>query len=316
MGQKVHNNAILLDGAPLKTAIHGAVRMRPSVEAIQEFRVEAGWYSAEYGTQSGAQIIATIRPGTNDFHGVLFEFLRNEKLDARNFFGTRRDLLKRNQFGAAVGGPVFIPRLYNGKNRTFFFTLWSHQFERQRNTMRPAVLTDCARNGVFRYWEVYQNGNINQITSGLGTANPINQSVDSFGNPVRPEQPHVLGKHSIVGADGTTFRSRDDLHRMKAKHRDIAIAAIADRFAAITRADSMRRVFDHTKPVSLRKLVNALEIARLARQMYNNNSFRQLLFPLSNDEFRGKRLLSRRELPGRNFAGRIFCLVVRALFNK
>ena len=86
MGQKVHNNAILLDGASLRTSIHGAVRMRPSVEAIEEFKVESGWYSAEYGTQSGAQIIATMRAGTNAFHGVLFHFLRNDKLDARNFF--------------------------------------------------------------------------------------------------------------------------------------------------------------------------------------------------------------------------------------
>ena len=116
MGQKVHNNAILLDGAPLRTSIHGAVRMRPSVEAIEEFRVEAGWYSAEYGTQSGAQIVATIRPGTNEFHGVLFEFLRNDILDARNFFelpGRAKQPLRRNTFGGVLSGPIL-------KNRTFF----------------------------------------------------------------------------------------------------------------------------------------------------------------------------------------------------
>src|SRR5947209_9675605 len=82
MGQKVHNNAVQLDGAPLKTSMHGVIRMRPSVEAIEEFRVESGWYSAEYGTQSGAQIVATIRPGANAFHGTAFEFLRNNVLDA------------------------------------------------------------------------------------------------------------------------------------------------------------------------------------------------------------------------------------------
>jgi hypothetical protein len=129
MGQKVHNNAILLDGAPLKTAIHGAVRMRPSVEAIQEFRVESGWYSAEYGTQSGAQIIATLRPGTNDFHGVLFHFLRNEKLDARNFFeqpGTTKTPLRRNTFGGVVSGPIL-------RNRTFF-TFNAELFRERRSS--------------------------------------------------------------------------------------------------------------------------------------------------------------------------------------
>ena len=136
MGQKVHNNAIYLDGAPLKTAIHGAVRMRPSVEAIEEFRVEAGWYSAEYGTQSGAQIVATIRPGTNEFHGTLFEFLRNEVLDAHSFFdppGSKRTPLRRNTFGGVVSGPVWIPKVYSGRNRTFF-TFNGELYRERRST--------------------------------------------------------------------------------------------------------------------------------------------------------------------------------------
>jgi hypothetical protein len=120
-GQKFHNNNIYLDGAPLRTSIHGMVRMRPSVEAIQEFRVETGWYSAEYGQQSGAQIISTIRPGTNAFHGVLFEFLRNDKFDARNFFqkdpvsGEPREKnpYRRNLFGGVLSGPII-------RNKTFF----------------------------------------------------------------------------------------------------------------------------------------------------------------------------------------------------
>ncbi len=129
MGQKVHNNAILLDGASLRTSIHGAVRMRPSVEAIQEFRVEAGWYSAEYGTQSGAQIVATIRPGTNEYHGVLFHFLRNDALDARNFFenpALKKQPLRRNTFGGVISGPIL-------KNRTFF-TANGEFFRERRST--------------------------------------------------------------------------------------------------------------------------------------------------------------------------------------
>ncbi|MBK9170954.1 MAG: TonB-dependent receptor [Bryobacterales bacterium] len=129
-GQKVHNNAIMLDGAPLRTSIHGVVRMRPSVEAIQEFRIEAGWYSAEYGTQSGAQIIASIRPGTNEFHGVGFHFLRNEVFDARNFFenpNIKKQPLRRNTFGGVLSGPII-------KNRTFF-TL-NGEFYRERRSVQ------------------------------------------------------------------------------------------------------------------------------------------------------------------------------------
>ncbi len=136
MGQKVQNNAVYLDGAPLRTSIHGAVRMRPSVEAIEEFRVEAGWYSAEYGTQSGAQIVATIRPGTNDFHGTLFEFLRNDVLDAHNFFdspGSKKQPLRRNTFGGVLSGPVWIPGIYNGRNRTFF-TFNGELYRERRST--------------------------------------------------------------------------------------------------------------------------------------------------------------------------------------
>jgi hypothetical protein len=139
MGQKVHNNQILLDGASLKTAIHGSVRMRPSVEAIEEFRVEAGWYSAELGTQSGAQIVATIRPGTNEFHGTLFHFLRNEKLDARNFFElptNRKTPLRRNTFGGVVSGPVF-------RNRTFF-TFNGELFRERRSTAGFGIYPSAA----------------------------------------------------------------------------------------------------------------------------------------------------------------------------
>lgn len=137
MGQKVQNNAIYLDGAPLRTSIHGAVRMRPSVEAIEEFRVEAGWYSAEYGTQSGAQIVATIRPGTNQFHGTLFEFLRNDVLDARNVFelpGSAKQPLRRNTFGGVLSGPIWIPKLYDGHNKSFF--TFNGELYRERRSTR------------------------------------------------------------------------------------------------------------------------------------------------------------------------------------
>ena len=122
-GQKMHNNNIILDGAPLRTGIHGMVRMRPSVEAIQEFRVEAGWYNAEYGTQSGAQIITSIRPGTNEFHGTLFHFFRAEELDARNFFenpNLPKRPLTRNTFGGVISGPIIQNRLFFTANLESF----------------------------------------------------------------------------------------------------------------------------------------------------------------------------------------------------
>lgn len=130
MGQKVHNNWIMLDGAPLRTSIHAAVRMRPSVEALQEFKVEAGFYSAEYGTQSGAQIISAIRPGGNTFNGVLFHFLRNEKLDARNFFenpATPKRPLRRNNYGGVLSGRIIRDKLFFTGNYEAFIERRSNQ---------------------------------------------------------------------------------------------------------------------------------------------------------------------------------------------
>jgi hypothetical protein len=115
--------------------------MRPSVEAIEEFRVEAGWYSAEYGTQSGAQIVATIRPGGNTPQGTLFHFLRNDILDARNFFElptNRKTPLRRNTFGGVISAPVWIPKIYDGHNRTFF-TFNGELFRERRSTQGFAI---------------------------------------------------------------------------------------------------------------------------------------------------------------------------------
>ena len=143
-GQKMHNNNIILDGAPLRTGIHGMVRMRPSVEAVSEFRVEAGWYNAEYGTQSGAQIITTIRPGTNEFHGTLFHFFRAEELDARNFFENDPSVpkrpLTRNTYGGVLSGPIV-------KNKLFFTANVEILGERRSNQSFATYPTQLMRNG-------------------------------------------------------------------------------------------------------------------------------------------------------------------------
>jgi len=100
----------------------------PSVDAVQEFKVQQTNFSAEYG-QSGSTIVNLItRSGTNQLHGSAFDFLRNNKLDSQDYFVNQYPApyntlphLERNVFGGTVGGPVYIPHLYNGKNRTFFF---------------------------------------------------------------------------------------------------------------------------------------------------------------------------------------------------
>src|SRR5215510_1345379 len=93
----------------------------PSVEAITEFAVDTNGFKAEYGQAGGGVMTFVSKSGTNQIHGSAYDFLRNDALDARGFFPLTKSVYKQNDFGASVGGPVWIPKLYNGKNRTFFF---------------------------------------------------------------------------------------------------------------------------------------------------------------------------------------------------
>jgi hypothetical protein len=111
-GGQANKTEFLLDGVSNQEQLFDGVQFTPSVDAIQEFRVEGNAFSAEYG-RGDALINATIKSGTNQFHGVLWEFLRNSELDARNFFDISKAPYKQNQFGGTLGGPIL-------RNRTFF----------------------------------------------------------------------------------------------------------------------------------------------------------------------------------------------------
>jgi hypothetical protein len=111
---------------PASTAL-GTTQALVSVDALQEFRVESSTYSAEYGRNPGGQISMVTRSGTNDWHGNVFDYFRNEALDANSWFNdntvpiTRKPPERQNDFGGTLGGPIRIPHFYDGKNRTFFF---------------------------------------------------------------------------------------------------------------------------------------------------------------------------------------------------
>lgn len=125
----------------------------PPVDAIQEFKVQTADYTAELGRGAGAVLNATIKSGTNQLHGNLWEFLRNDKLDAANFFDNSGGLLKgeyrQNQFGGTLGGPIVIPRVYNGKDKTFFFVSYQGTRIRQGQTYTTSVPTANERNSNY-----------------------------------------------------------------------------------------------------------------------------------------------------------------------
>jgi len=140
--------SFLLDGVDVSEQHQGGTFIQTSIDALQEFSVQQSPYSAEYN-RGGAFFNATTKSGTNKFHGGIFEFIRNDKLDARNFFALKRQTLKRNQFGGDIGGPVSIPHLYNGKDKTFFFLDYEAQRLRQGLVFNNTVASNAQRNGDF-----------------------------------------------------------------------------------------------------------------------------------------------------------------------
>ena len=124
-GGRANGNEFLLDGAPNSAASQNQPVINANPDMVQEFKVETNSFAAEYGRSTGGVFNVVTRSGTNQLHFGLYEFFRNDKLNANDWFanrsGTQRAPFRFNQFGGTVGGPVSIPKLYNGKNRTFFF---------------------------------------------------------------------------------------------------------------------------------------------------------------------------------------------------
>ncbi|MBS1828504.1 MAG: TonB-dependent receptor [Acidobacteria bacterium] len=144
-GARGINGNFLLDNADHNEAQTNLPRPFPNVDAVQEFSVQTSSFDAQYGRGVGGVVNVVTKGGTNEFHGSLFEFFRNYKLNAANFF-TGRDALKRNQFGGALGGPIV-------KDRTFFFV--SYQGTRIRSATPGALRTapsEAMKNGNFAEW--------------------------------------------------------------------------------------------------------------------------------------------------------------------
>jgi Carboxypeptidase regulatory-like domain/TonB dependent receptor len=147
-GVRGRQTTFLMDGVDITDHHQGGSLIQTSIDALQEFKVQQSAYSAEF-SHAGGLLNATTKSGTNQFHGGLFEFLRNDKLDARNFFAREREVLKRNQFGGTIGGPVTIPKLYSGRNKTFFFGSYEAMRERQGLVFNSIVPTAAMKRGEF-----------------------------------------------------------------------------------------------------------------------------------------------------------------------
>ncbi|MBI3682755.1 MAG: carboxypeptidase regulatory-like domain-containing protein [Acidobacteria bacterium] len=148
---------ILQDGAPATVPENSpgtfATATLPSVERVQEFKVQTNSFSAEFGRTTGGIINLVVKSGTNQYHGSVYEYLRNSRLDSNDWFqnraGRKLGVFQRNQYGLTLGGPVILPGLYNGRNRTFFFGGYEGQRQRNQQTSTATIPTAAEMGGDF-----------------------------------------------------------------------------------------------------------------------------------------------------------------------
>ncbi|HEY7305046.1 MAG TPA: TonB-dependent receptor [Bryobacteraceae bacterium] len=144
-GTRSFDNSFLLDGvnnststAEMPTRVN--LTVSPNLDAIQEFKIQSSTYDAQYGNTAGGTINIITKSGTNEFHGTGYDYLRNSALNTNSWENNRGDIPKghreRNQFGGVLGGPVWIPGLYNGKDKTFFF----FDYEGVRDILPPGFM--------------------------------------------------------------------------------------------------------------------------------------------------------------------------------
>ena len=222
-GVRPYQNNFLLDGVDNNSlsedlSSQASFVVGPPPDAIQEFKVQTNSMSAEFGRSGGAVLNVTIKSGTNQLHGTAYEFLRNSDLDANNFFNNANGApiapFKQNQFGFSIGAPVLIPKVYNGKNRTFFFFDYQGTRIRTGQTFLATVPTDAMRQGNFSpvngvaFNTIYDptTGTINANGDAVGrTPYPGNQIPQSLWNPIAAKllsmfpEPNTAGQFNNFG---------------------------------------------------------------------------------------------------------------------
>jgi hypothetical protein len=154
-GGQNFGNEVILDGASTARSDSGSAfdQTAPSVEALQEFKVTTSTVPAEFGRTSGGVESFATRSGANTYHGTAYDIFRNEDLNANSWFNNLqhqpRNLDRKNDYGGTFGGPVWIPKLYNGHDKTFFFFSWEQYRQTQGSTITSTVPTAAERAGDF-----------------------------------------------------------------------------------------------------------------------------------------------------------------------
>jgi hypothetical protein len=203
-GSNSYANEVYIDGVPvMNTNLGGDIGANhPPIDAIGQFKIINNNQSAQYGLASGIVSFA-FNSGTNDYHGSLFDYLQNDALNAAGFvtnaLGLKKAPLKQNEFGGTFGGPVWIPKLYNGRDKTFFFVDYTgFKFRPSSNNGTLTTIPNAFRTGDF-----------SQVLGAQLMANgkPV---FDPAGRPIyNGEIYDPTSVHVVVGPDGNSYQVRD-----------------------------------------------------------------------------------------------------------
>lgn len=177
-GARQDNTNFLVDGVDDRNMRDGSANMRPPIDAIQEYKMEVGGYSAEYGKMAGGILNMTLKSGTNQYHGTLFEYFRNDYFDAKAYFDAQRLPFHQNQFGGMIAGPLIIPKLYSGHDRTFFMFSWESLRNPYSTTALGTVPTALEDQGNF-------SGDVSNTGAKITIKNPYS-SYAAFPNNTIP----------------------------------------------------------------------------------------------------------------------------------
>lgn len=206
-GLRRTQNNYLLDGMDDNAAIADLVNQSqyvvlPPPDALREFTVQTSTYTAEFGHSAGAVLNVSTKSGTNNLHGNVWEYLRNSALDAKDYFvlpTQKKPAFRQNQFGATIGGPVVIPKLYDGHNRTFFFGDYQGTRIAQGRTYTTTVPTVAERNSGYTNLQDLITLQSGTRTDALGRIFPVGTVFDPSTTRLIP----VSGIDSVTGLKGT-----------------------------------------------------------------------------------------------------------------
>jgi hypothetical protein len=178
-GTREIQNSMALDGISIMNNLITTSPTQPMVETVQEVEVQTGTYSAQYGAYMGVHLNMITKGGTNSIHGNFVEFIRNDAFDARGYFlpaTSRKTALRQNQYGFELDGPVFIPKIYNGKDKTFFMGSWERlRNKRQSLSANNTVMTEQMFAGNFSQTPVIVKDPLNNNTPFAGNIVPTNR---------------------------------------------------------------------------------------------------------------------------------------------